>query len=182
MARKSRVLPWEVCRPAPGNGCATGAVRRRDGAAEGSRGRSSRTKRRRAERVDGGRTAFPTALSRYLARGPKPEVAGGTRKVGLGAHRAAGIEDLKPSATRTAVYGTVRTVVWEGDAERRPPTPDLPEAVRKPPCTFRSLIILTLRCERSEPRSVHQDRTSILKQTLRGPLRGHLRVRVDGPT
>ena len=41
---------------------------------------------------------------------------------GTKAHRAAGIEDLKPSATRTAVYGTVRTVVWEEGAERFPPT------------------------------------------------------------
>ena len=40
-----------------------------------------------------------------------------------------------------------------------------------------SLSTLMLRCERSEPRSIPQDRVSLLKHTLRGPLRGHLRVR-----
>src|SRR5947207_189619 len=38
-----------------------------------------------------------------------------------------------------------------------------------------------LRCdpgpEPGEPRSIHQDRANSLQQTLRGPLRGHLRVR-----
>ncbi len=43
------------------------------------------TNQRRAEPVEGGRTNIPTVLSRFLARGPKPEVAGGTREVGLGA-------------------------------------------------------------------------------------------------
>ena len=43
----------------------------------------------------------------------KPEVADGIREVRLGAYRMTGTEVTSSARTETAVYGTVRTVVWE---------------------------------------------------------------------
>jgi len=70
---------------------------------------------------------------------------------GTKAHRAAGIEDLKPSATRTAVYGTVCTVVWEGGAARCPPTRCAPGMARgaRAPFGRSGTRPMTWRCESS---------------------------------
>jgi len=52
-------------------------------------------------------------------RALKSEVADGIREVGLGAYRTPGIEIEENMTAGTAVYGTVRTVVWE-DGGRKP--------------------------------------------------------------
>ena len=39
--------------------------------------------------------------------------------------------------------------------------------------------ILMLRWPRSGPRRIHQDKVNLLKHTLRGSLRSHLRVRIS---
>jgi hypothetical protein len=61
--------------------CATGVERRRDGAAEVSRGRSSRTNRRRAEPVGEAGTIFLNVLSRCRASGLVSEVSAGSCNV-----------------------------------------------------------------------------------------------------
>ena len=55
--------------------------------------------------------------------GLKPEVADGIRKVKLGAYRTSGTKEISSARAGTAVYGTVRTVVWEdggGDSASYP--------------------------------------------------------------
>ena len=54
----------------------------------------------------------------------KPEVADGIREIKLGAYKTAGIQDNKAKQTGTAVYGTVRTVVWELGEGNLPRLPD----------------------------------------------------------
>jgi len=67
-------------------------------------------------------TGSPSVLGRCSQEGLKPEVAGGTRKVRLGAYRTPGDEVMTPASVGTAVYGTVRTVVWEDGGGNPPPT------------------------------------------------------------
>ena len=55
-------------------------------------------------------------------RALKPEVADGIREVGLGAYRTPGMENKENNDNGTAVYGTVRTVVWEDGGVSPPPT------------------------------------------------------------
>ena len=82
------------------------------------------TTRQRAEPVVEARDGLsvdPGQMPRKRAL--KPEVADGIREVRLGAQRRQATTSTKRGTAGTAVYGTVRTVVWEDGGREAPSYP-----------------------------------------------------------